>query len=85
MRNYIKAIMLFCDMNDILIPWKKITHSLPNGRRYADDRVPTIDEFIKIIQNSSSDKELVKHIDSEDPGKLYYSTPEDFEMRLDNH
>ena len=84
MRNYVKAIMLFCDMNDILITWKKITLGLLNGRRYADDRAPTIYEIIKIIQNSS-DKELVKHIDSEHPGKLYYSTPEDFEMRLDNH
>ncbi|HEX5892340.1 MAG TPA: hypothetical protein VFY41_05715 [Nitrososphaeraceae archaeon] len=83
--NYVKAIKLFCDVNDILIPCKKITCGLPNGRRYADYRVPTIDEIIKIIQNYSSDKELVKHIDSEHPGKLYYSTPEDFEMRLDNH
>ena len=77
--------MLFCDMNDILIPWKKITRGLPNGRRYADDRAPTIYEIIKIIQYYSSDKEVVKHIDSEDPGKLQYPTPEDFEMRLDNH
>jgi hypothetical protein len=70
MRNCVKAIMLFCDMNDILIPWKKITRGLPNGRRYADDRAPTIYEIIKIIQYYSSDKEVVKHIDSEDPGKL---------------
>jgi hypothetical protein len=25
LRNYVKAIKLFCEMNDILIPWKKIT------------------------------------------------------------
>ena len=50
MRNYVKAIKLFCDMNDILIPWKKITRGLPKGRKYADDRAPTIDEINKIIQ-----------------------------------
>ena len=83
--NCVKAIKLFCDVNDILIPGKKITCGLPDGRRYADDRVPTIDGIIKIIQNYSSDKELVKHIDSEHPGKLYYPTSEDFGMRLDNH
>lgn len=48
--KYVKAIKLFCDVNDILIPWKKITCGLPDGRRYADDRKPTKDEIIKIIQ-----------------------------------
>ena len=52
-------------MNDILIPWEKITRGLPNGRRYADDRALSIDEIVKIIRNYSSDEELVKHIDSE--------------------
>ena len=33
-------------------------------------------------QTYSSDKERVKHIDYEHPGKLYYDTPEDFEKRL---
>ena len=33
-------------------------------------------------QAYSSNKERVKHIDYEHPGKLYYSTPEDFEKRL---
>ena len=83
--NYVKAIKLFCDMNDILIPWKKVARGLPNGRRYADDRAPSIYDIIKIIWNYSSYKELVKHIDSEHPGKMYYSTPEDFEMCLDNN
>jgi hypothetical protein len=25
LRNYIKAVKLFCEMNDIVITWKKIT------------------------------------------------------------
>ncbi len=54
------------------------------NRSHAVNKLHTRDT-LKIIQNYSSDKEVVKHIDSEDPGKLYYPTPEDFEMRLDNH
>lgn len=37
-------------MNDILIPWKKITRGLPRGRKYAEDRAPTIEEIRKIIE-----------------------------------
>ncbi len=29
LRNFIKAIKLFCEMSDIAIPWKKITRGLP--------------------------------------------------------
>jgi integrase len=48
--NYVKTIKLFCEMNDILIPWKRITKGLPKGRRYADDRAPTIEEIRKIME-----------------------------------
>jgi hypothetical protein len=47
--NYIKAIKLFCEMNDIVITWKKITRGLPKARRFADDRAPTLDEIRRII------------------------------------
>ena len=50
LRNYVKTIKLFCEMNDILIPWKKITRGLPKGRKYADDRDPTLEEIQKIIE-----------------------------------
>jgi integrase len=50
LRNYVKTIKLFCEMNDILIPWKKITRGLPKGRKYADDRAPTLEEIQKIIE-----------------------------------
>jgi integrase len=49
-RNYVKSIKLFCEMNDILIPWKKITRGLPRGRRYAEDRAPTIEEIRRVIE-----------------------------------
>jgi integrase len=49
-RNYVKTIKLFCEMNDILLPWKRITRGLPKSRRYADDRAPIIEEIHKIIE-----------------------------------
>jgi hypothetical protein len=32
-------------MADLPVAWKKITRKLPKGRRYADDRIPTIKEL----------------------------------------
>ena len=32
------------------IPWKKISRGLPKGKRYADDRAPTMYEIRKIIE-----------------------------------
>lgn len=48
--NSIKVIKLFCEMNEILLPWKRITRGLPKARRYADDRAPTMQEIQKIIE-----------------------------------
>ena len=50
LRNYVKAIKLFCEMSDVLISWKKITRGLPKVRRYANDRAPTIDEIRKVAE-----------------------------------
>jgi hypothetical protein len=49
-RNYAKSIKLFCDMADIPIPWKKIARGLPRGRKYADDRIPTLEEIRKLVE-----------------------------------
>jgi Phage integrase family len=49
-RNYAKSIKLFCEMADIPIPWKKITRGLPRGKKYADDRIPTIEEIKKLVE-----------------------------------
>lgn len=49
-RNHVKTIKLFCEMNDILLPWKRITKGLPKARRYAEDRAPTIEEIRRIAE-----------------------------------
>ena len=48
LRNFVKAIKLFCEMCDIPIAWKKISRGLPKIRRFADDRAPTIEEIQSI-------------------------------------
>jgi integrase len=50
LHNYIKTLKMFCEVTDIVIPWKKITRGLPKGRMYADDRAPTLEEIHKIIE-----------------------------------
>jgi hypothetical protein len=49
-RNYVKAVKLFCEMNDIMLPWKKVTRGLPKGRKWADDRAPSIEEIRKLCE-----------------------------------
>jgi integrase len=48
--NYIKPIKLFCEQLEISLPWKRITRGIPKARRYANDRVPTIEEIRKIVE-----------------------------------
>ena len=50
LRNFVKAIKLFCEMSDLHIPWKKITRGLPRARAAANDRAPTIEEIQKLVQ-----------------------------------
>ena len=50
LNGYIKPIKLFCEQLEISLPWKRITRGMPKGRRYANDRVPTINEIKRIIE-----------------------------------
>src|SRR5918995_254517 len=50
LRNFVKAIKLFCEMSDIPISWNKINRGLPKTRRFADDRAPTTEEIQKISE-----------------------------------
>ena len=49
-RGYYKAVKLFTEVNDILLPWSKIKRGLPRGRHYADDRTPTLEEIRKLVE-----------------------------------
>jgi integrase len=49
--NTIKAVKTLLEMNDVAsLNWKKINRVLPKARRYALDRVPTIDEIQDIVE-----------------------------------
>ena len=49
LRNYIKPIRLYCEQMDIPVPWKKLMRGMPKGRRYANDRAPTLDEITRVL------------------------------------
>jgi hypothetical protein len=49
-RNYVKSIKLFCEVADIPVVWMKLTRGLPRGKRYADDRIPTMEELRNLIE-----------------------------------
>ena len=49
LRNYVKPIRLYCDQMDIQMPWKRLMRGVPKGRRYANDRAPTIEEIKRIL------------------------------------
>ncbi len=40
LRNYLKALKLFCKMNRIGIFWDIISHSIPKAKKHANDRIP---------------------------------------------
>ena len=49
-RNYYKAAKLFCEMNDIVVNWKKITKGLLREKQYGDDRAPTFEEISQLMK-----------------------------------
>jgi len=48
--NYYKAAKLFCEVNYLLLNWKKISRMLPKRRNAANDTAPTIEELQKLIE-----------------------------------
>lgn len=48
--NCVKCVRLLLEMNDIFLNWKKISRILPKVRRYALDRIPTIEEIHEIVE-----------------------------------
>jgi integrase len=49
-RNYYKAAKLFCEMNDIIVNWKKIAKGLMKEKEYGEDRAPTVEEIIQLMK-----------------------------------
>jgi hypothetical protein len=49
-RNFYKPVKLFCTIHDVELSWKKITNTIPEGRRFANDRAPTHEEIGKVIE-----------------------------------
>ena len=51
--EYLKN-MKMCNKIEIgdyfIINWKKITRGLSRGKRYASDRIPTLEEIRKIVE-----------------------------------
>jgi hypothetical protein len=47
--NWLKAVRLFLERNDIVVNWKKIKRMLPTIRRYALDGVPILEELREIL------------------------------------
>ncbi|MDN5847251.1 MAG: hypothetical protein L0H53_13370 [Candidatus Nitrosocosmicus sp.] len=50
--NYYKPIKLFCEMNDIILNWKRISKSMPSSKRSGQDRIPTLDEIHKLLETA---------------------------------
>jgi integrase len=48
--NCLKAVRLLLEMNDVSLNWKKIRRVLPRSRRYALDRIPTVEEIREIVE-----------------------------------
>jgi hypothetical protein len=47
--NFLKAVRLLLEMNDVSLNWKRIRRTLPRSRRYAVDRIPTLEEIREIL------------------------------------
>jgi hypothetical protein len=50
LRNYYKPIKVFCEVNDVILNWKKITRGFPKSRKFAKDRAPTTEEIRKAVE-----------------------------------
>jgi hypothetical protein len=49
-KNYYRAVKLFCEMNDVSLNWKKISRGLPRAKKSSNDRAPTLEELRKLVE-----------------------------------
>ena len=50
LKNYYRAAKLFCEMNDLMLNWKRISKGLPKAKNASNDRAPTIEEIRKLVE-----------------------------------
>ena len=50
LKNYYRAVKLFCEMNDLTLNWKRISKGLPRAKNSSKDRAPTIEEIRKLVE-----------------------------------
>lgn len=43
--GFLKSVRLLLEMNDVALNWKKIRRTLPPQRRFAQDRICTVEEL----------------------------------------
>lgn len=48
--NYYRATKLFCEMNDVVLGWKKIARGMERVRKAANDRAPTLEKIRRVIE-----------------------------------
>ncbi|HEY9387303.1 MAG TPA: hypothetical protein VIP70_09695 [Nitrososphaeraceae archaeon] len=50
LKNYYRAAKLFCEMNDLMLNWKRISKGLPRTKNSSNDRAPTLDEIRRLVE-----------------------------------
>jgi hypothetical protein len=50
LKNYYRAAKLFCEMNDLILNWKRISKGLPRAKNSSNDRAPTVEEIRKLVE-----------------------------------
>jgi hypothetical protein len=45
LKNYYRAAKLFCEMNDLMLNWKRISKGLPRVKNSSNDRASTLEEI----------------------------------------
>jgi integrase len=48
--NCYRATKLFCEMNDVVLGWKKIARGMERVRKAANDRAPTLEEIQRVTE-----------------------------------
>lgn len=48
--NYERGMKCFCEMNDVLVNWRKIERTLPAARKHGEDRTYTREELLKLLE-----------------------------------